>query len=293
VLFRSIDGILNIYDIDAPPSEYLGKCIRRFQSHNKPITAVKLAYRNNAQNLADPIIVTCGEDKLLLAMNSTDGSLLLSYKLSSAPLCLGCQGDWVAVGLADGRVQLFSLRSGRPLMEFKAHNSEVRCLHFLSTVALFTGGEDGTVRRWDFSGRMSRASPAGVGVGVLDLMFKEAIESVESNPWTPNPTTQGLPSGCVQMISTPDLWPVTTIQADDRKVVTGHQNGAVRVFDSGTGAALFHIEGRPGSLRSLQFDDTRLLCDGSLNVLVLHDFSVSYANLPDENMVVELKKKKS
>jgi len=289
-----MDGVLNIYDIQSPSSPILGNCHHRFQAHQAPITDMKLAYckKNKSSHKTETIVIMCAEDRRVLGVNIENGGLLFSFSLSSSPLCLSVYKDWAAVGLADGRVQIISIKSSKMIMEFKAHMSEVRSLSLSSAACLITGGEDGTIRKWNLSGSPSVSpslsrSPASI----IDLYFQNTVQEIQAKRNDNGSLVAGFPSGSVQVIKTEGGSPVTAIQSDQYKIVSGHLNGDLRVHDMISGNALFHISGRPGRLKTLQFDDHRLISDGTLSVLVGHDFSVSFPQLSQDDIAVQMGRK--
>jgi WD40 repeat protein len=48
-------------------------------------------------------------------------------ELSSSPLCMDITPDkaYIALGMRDGTVQFFSTKSGKRILQFKAHNAKV------------------------------------------------------------------------------------------------------------------------------------------------------------------------
>eukprot|EP00188_Purpureofilum_apyrenoidigerum_P003897 Plantae.Rhodophyta-Purpureofilum_apyrenoidigerum.ctg4205.p1 GENE.Plantae.Rhodophyta-Purpureofilum_apyrenoidigerum.ctg4205~~Plantae.Rhodophyta-Purpureofilum_apyrenoidigerum.ctg4205.p1 ORF type:complete len:375 (-),score=58.26 Plantae.Rhodophyta-Purpureofilum_apyrenoidigerum.ctg4205:806-1930(-) len=65
--------------------------------------------------------------------------------------------------------------------------------------------------------------------------------------------------------------PVMSLQWDNRKIVTGGRDGAIRVWEF-PGRKHFEIMGYTAYLTSVQFDRFQLISDGSNNVIVAHQF---------------------
>mmetsp|Transcript_21843 Transcript_21843/g.22020 ORF Transcript_21843/g.22020 Transcript_21843/m.22020 type:complete len:192 (+) Transcript_21843:250-825(+) len=130
-------------------------------------------------------------------------------------------------------------------------------------------------------------SPASI----IDLYFQNTVQEIQAKRNDNGSLVAGFPSGSVQVIKTEGGSPVTAIQSDQYKIVSGHLNGDLRVHDMISGNALFHISGRPGRLKTLQFDDHRLISDGTLSVLVGHDFSVSFPQLSQDDIAVQMGRK--
>jgi len=57
--------------------------------------------------------------------------VIFAMMTTAAPLSLDVLDDHIVVGLADGRIQIYSIRLKRCLMEFTAHKSQVRLLFVL------------------------------------------------------------------------------------------------------------------------------------------------------------------
>ena len=67
---------------------------------------------------------------------------------------------------------------------------------------------------------------------------------------------------------------VAALQSDGQKLVSGALDGTVRVWDVSetAGHPLYAISGHTAYMGSVQFDGGRLICDGTNNAVLLHDF---------------------
>ena len=68
---------------------------------------------------------------------------------------------------------------------------------------------------------------------------------------------------------------VVAVQGDDEKIAAAYEDGRVVVWDVHTKQPWFELRGRGSLISTVQFDDTRLLADGTHTSVILHDFSVS------------------
>jgi hypothetical protein len=67
--------------------------------------------------------------------------------------------------------------------------------------------------------------------------------------------------------------PVIALQSDAEKILAVYADGTIRCWDVATGKSHYEMQGRSPQVTSLQFDETKLLVDGTHSVVVVHDFS--------------------
>jgi hypothetical protein len=73
------------------------------------------------------------------------------------------------------------------------------------------------------------------------------------------------------------------VQGDDHKIIAAFEDGCIVSWDADTTSTNFELQGRSPLVSSLQFDGTRLLADGTNNLIVSHDFSE--LTLEDEDLM--------
>ena len=73
-----------------------------------------------------------------------------------------------------------------------------------------------------------------------------------------------------------------SIQADEYKVVSAYEDGAIAVWDRQSAFIWFELKGRSNKISTLQFDATRLIADGTYSLIVVHDFDIPFGSL-DQN----------
>jgi WD40 repeat protein len=71
-------------------------------------------------------------------------------QLEARPTSLGYDNGYIGVGVADGRILFFSLRSGKKVLQYQAHTSNVRSLYMEPGAMVLSGGDDGVIKRWVF-----------------------------------------------------------------------------------------------------------------------------------------------
>jgi WD40 repeat protein len=101
--------------------------------------------------------------------------------------------NWIATGAEDGRVQLWSARSGAPGHSFRAHAAGVQALYCSETRLLSIGDYGWDARLWDLSGSLNpepveplpnqREHPAWVKVGA-DARLPDRLPALADLLWS-------------------------------------------------------------------------------------------------------------
>jgi len=228
------------------------------------------------------LLVSASMDKWVKAIDIDTGDIKFQLELSSMPLCLDVFEDYIAVGCFDGRIIFISARSGKQILTFQAHNSKVRSIHLMSKSVLFTGGGDGTVKKWDLSGESASkpVNPINRPTGFLDYFFSDAINAkggisvtTSSSDTTSQSKGGGVDSNVRVFEHSSQSSPVVAIQGDDDKVIVAYDDGMISSWDIQSGKSMFDLKGRSNLISSLQFDETRLVADGTHSIVVIHDFN--------------------
>ena len=154
-------------------------------------------------------------------------------------------------GMLDGTVQFYSVRTGKMVLAYQAHDSKVRSLQLISTEEMFTGGHDGSVRLWNLGGNNDMKQQASIEMRparVIDFFFKDALpdpgtsaeqSSRVGSGGTNTAISQGgmtveasqEPEGVIKAYRFDDSRessPVVALQADDNKLVTASEDGDKR-----------------------------------------------------------------
>ena len=95
--------------------------IDRNPLHTKRITGIKILRQEKVS------FVTCSLDKKLVCVDAENGVVKYTTVLDGIPLCMSVDetGAYIVLGFLDGRVQFFSGKNGRKIMEFTAHTKKV------------------------------------------------------------------------------------------------------------------------------------------------------------------------
>ena len=273
------DGLVVITDLKNnvinKDNSKISKASNTYNLFKRSVSGMRIL--TNANN---KLLVSASMDKWIKAVDINTGEIRFQLELSSMPLCLDVFEDYISVGCYDGRIIFISARSGKQILTFQAHNSKVRSIHLMSKSVLFTGGGDGTVKKWDLSGGSASkpVSPINRPTGFLDYFFSDAInakgETSVTTSSSDNTSSQSKGSENVRVFEhSSQSSPVVAIQGDDDKVIVAYDDGMISSWDIKSGQSMFDLKGRSNLISSLQFDETRLVADGTHSIVVIHDFT--------------------
>ena len=272
------DGLVVITDLKNnvinKDNSKISKASNTYNLFKRSVSGIRILTSANKK-----LLVSASMDKWVKAIDIDTGDIRFQLELSSVPLCLDVFEDYISVGCYDGRIIFISARSGKQILTFQAHNSRVRSIHLMSKSVLFTGGGDGIVKKWDLSGE-SASKPVGVinrPTGFLDYFFSDAInakgEASVTTSSSDNTSNQSKGSENVRVFEHSSKSPVVAIQGDDDKVIVAYDDGMISSWDVQSGKSMFDLKGRSNLISSLQFDETRLVADGTHSIVVIHDFN--------------------
>lgn len=225
------------------------------------------------------------------------GKIDYQVQLQDTPLCMDYKDGYLAVGTAEGKVHFLKGSSGAHLLYFHTQTDKVRSAHLFSTNCLFTGSGDGRIIKWDLSGASASEDTAISNTKqkllneistrptrFLDYYFLEARANV-MNSVTQQPSKSDTKStqkqstitkGALMVYQDDDhKAPVVSVQGDEDKLLVAYEDGTVTCWETATGKNLFDLKGRSRLISTVQYDDTRLIADGTYSAVVLHDFSDS------------------
>ena len=191
-------------------------------------------------------------------------ALRLSVRLDAPALAIAVdeRRGLVACALANGWVALLDVSTGALIDSWEAHaRSRARSVA-LAHDAVWSGGADGTVRRRHL--KPSALAPEG-GKAALDN--ERELETL-----TP-------PHGAAV---------VALAGRADGLLISAAHDGTVRVWDvaprgGGPVRCLYGLVGYKVWLGSVVTDGTRLVSDGSDNVVIVHDFSRGVSEAEEED----------
>ena len=252
--------------------------INRFLNWRKTATLPTIPTLPTATPKTESSTVTTSLPPATPPQNSTPatGDFLLANSLrenSGEVMALQIVSDYIVSGNSNGSVGLWSLETGGLRRSLSAHSGGVNAL----TVSkdgqmLVTGGEDGTVKLWNFA--------AGLDSGEFPLLhtLKGHSNAVLSVAITPN--SQTIASGSWD--STIKIWDVNTgelrqtlaghsqmvsalaISPDGQILASGSKDSTVKLWDMATGQLIQTLKGHSLAVLSIAISaDGGLIATGS------------------------------
>lgn len=140
-----------------------------YQRHTKSITglyfyAIPNTTEDNKTMPTQEMMISCSQDRVLLAVDIHSGDLLWRRELSSIPNCMVGNEQYVAIGQSNGSIVIYDVLKGEAMFAVSRNGrasttnsidgksigkemSSVRSLHFVSDTVLLAGYQDGHVLR--------------------------------------------------------------------------------------------------------------------------------------------------
>ncbi|MGB3401084.1 MAG: trypsin-like peptidase domain-containing protein [Microcoleaceae cyanobacterium] len=230
--------------------------INRFLNWRKTATLPTIPTLPTANSEAESNTVTTSLPAPTPTQNKTPtpGDFLLAKSLrdeSGEIMALQVISDYVLSGNSNGSIGLWSLETGGLRRAFSAHSGGVNALDISKEGnILVTGGEDGTVKLWNFA--------SGLDSGEFSLLH----------------TLKGHDNAVLSVAITPD----------GQTVISGSWDSTVKIWDVKTGELLQTLSGHSQMVSALAISpDGRILASGS------KDSTVKLWNLETGELIQTLK----
>lgn len=230
--------------------------INRFLNWRQTATLPTIPTLPTANSEAESTTVTTSLPAPTPAENLTPaaGDFILAKSLrdnSGEIMALQLISDYVVSGNSNGSIGLWSLETGGLRRTFSAHSGGVNALAISrDRNILVTGGEDGTVKLWNFA--------AGLDSGEFPLLH----------------TLKGHDNAVLSVAITPD----------SQKVASGSWDSTIKIWDVNTGELLQTLSGHSQMVSALAISpDGRILASGS------KDSTVKLWNLETGELIQTLK----
>ncbi len=176
----------------------------------------------------------------------------------------------------DGRVIVWSMSTGKPLIVFKGHQGKVRCMAWSpDSKRIASGGDDMAVRVWDpVTGKQHMDSLKGAGGGINALVFAATNEFLLSASGDKTIIIWHLPKegqGIFKHVITGHKYPVISIALcpNDMYVASTSEDMTVRIWDIATGQQIGELEGHLDLVNAVAWSP-----DGEFIVSASDDHSV-------------------
>jgi hypothetical protein len=166
-------------------------------------------------------------------------------------------------GGADGAIHLCDLRKKEPeRIAFQHKSTVVRALQFDDS-CLVVGTETGAIRVLDLS------SGAYANTPIPPLASWHLSNALTSQP---EPDTWPFPGRCMQILAGEHARSVSSVQFDERRIVSGSPDWSVRVWDRVTGQCVEELEEHMRGVFAVRFDRQKLVSGGGDRLVKVWDW---------------------
>lgn len=228
------DGTVRIWDANTHAKRHA------FSGHTGKVRALAFG--------TPSLLATAGDDRTVRLWDWQAGTSLGVLEAGAKPLeslAISPDGTLIAAAGVDSEVRVWKAADRTPLKSLKGHTKHVHALAFLpDSRTLASGGEDGTIRLWDATAGAQTATISvgkhhvhGLGASPDGKLLAAAITGVGVRRWS-LPGRQDLP-----VIEGSGLVLGVTFSTDGRTLASVHEDGAVKLWDSESGARRASLKG--------------------------------------------------
>ncbi|EIW75106.1 WD40 repeat-like protein [Coniophora puteana RWD-64-598 SS2] len=242
VVSGGCDKLLRVWDVKS------GHCIHTLRGHTSTIRCVRVLHNR-------PLAVTGSRDATLRVWDVQRGvGLRLLQGHTQSVRCLDACGARVVSGSYDTTCRLWDADTGECVHVLRGHQHQIYSVAF-DGVRIASGGMDTTVRVWDARSGQCIALLQGHTALVCQLqLFTPPPSSAFSSPSSPSSSSPPAPAGLLAtggadgrvITFSLDTYTartrlaahdssVTALQLDARFLVTGGNDGRVRLYEAATG----------------------------------------------------------
>jgi len=206
----------------------------RFAGHLARITSCQVVHGGRQ-------VVSSSLDGVVNIWDAASGKQKHSISMGTSVTSMFCTDDYILAGLGDGQVAAFAMprsASSKPkvIFSFQAHPSPVTCLQYFR-----------------------------------DETFHQDVLVTGSQDGTIRSWDFDNGGTCLQEFlghkST-----VVDLHCNTTRILSASKDSSVRCWDFRSGQSLFGIWGHSAYIGSVACDDSRLVSDGTNNIIGLHDF---------------------
>lgn len=254
------------------------QCLRTLIGHDRPIRQASFEQQEGIQ------LLTLSADKFIKLWNVETGNCTLSLEQKRIPTCSQfVNRNTLLTGLADGRVQLWDIRSHKAMIrEFWHHTDAISTITSLNSDTFATTSEDRTVKVWELRDSVPRAVlskpevcevfAATVKHPCNDTILCSALSS-ELVSFKFDPNDFSLKRRARHLIGHKSAGMIVkpAFSADGRFVAAGDGVGALHAWDWTSGQSARVIEAahdQPITDCAFSFADPRLLATSSLDASI-------------------------
>ena len=248
----------------------IGNRLPLFQNSTAIVNLNAMAVSGSATEFA-----TVGKDGFLSIWDGSTGQLITSHEIAKRALeCLAwhAKSDLLATGGFDKEVLLLNRQDIKSVRHLKGHTKHVHGVAFdADGKRLFSGSEDGTLLEWNTVG--------GNKLGMLSLGHHH-INGMVSSPKTKRVCAAVAGNGIAIVEGHPPQQVTRTFEGcglamclavspDGQTIVTGHEDGLLRVWNESGGAARRVLYGHSTNVKCVDFSpDGNTVASGSADGVV-------------------------
>ncbi|KAL3672155.1 hypothetical protein V7S43_002818 [Phytophthora oleae] len=192
VAFGRSNGVVEVLEWCGSPND--SRTVHRFHEHLESVSCLAWGKGGNADLLAsggqkgEIFVYSCGKTSLNdgeLSSLEPESCLLgrieaHSNKVTSLRWCLNEEQSLLASTSADGTAQVWDATSLQRLAYFNHHVGRVLSLDWVSPYTLATGGEDQTLRIWDY--RVQQKEPSSTPMKHGKVKQPQVVEVIAPKP---------------------------------------------------------------------------------------------------------------
>jgi WD40 repeat protein/pyruvate/2-oxoglutarate dehydrogenase complex dihydrolipoamide acyltransferase (E2) component len=210
-------------------------------------------------------LISIGSDgnikKTMLDVNPPVASLVDSYPHVLQSLAINPSKDRLAVGTEDGTLLIYDVLTMKRISEAKGHTGAIWTLTYDGAGNLYSGGNDGVIRKWTVGKEPVVLNDAASAVNAIS--FSTTLNSVAAGLSNGRVILVGASSGTNTREISRESMPVTQLRFSGKGnlLAVGKEDGSIVIRDLADSEIVESLNGHSAMVSDLQFsvDDTFLL----------------------------------
>ncbi len=228
-----------------------GRLLKKLTGHRQAVNSVVFSKDGN-------FVASASDDGDLRIWSTATGQVLKALPQGAAcqTVDFSDQGDFLLVGLKNGRIRPWDVPSWRPLADFSAHTRGVRSICAIPDGSRFvSSGRGGAIRIWDLKSdnALREVESHSLEITSMDGFGDDQIAVCATDDG--HVLLVDLDSGqrlSTMQAHTGPIWSVRSSQ-DQRLFVTAGADGSARIWERSGGKSLKVLRGHQGPVYSAAF----------------------------------------